>query len=99
MAKPLDLGTFRTRYQVIQLPDGTKLKLIKPTERVYIKLLDLKDIKGETLVESINELADVILNNNSEKIQVDTDDLTLEMKYAVITRYSEFVDEILSDPN
>lgn len=99
MAKPLDLGTFRAKYQVIMLPDGKRLKLLKPTEGVYIKLLDLKDIKGETLVEAVNELADIILNNNLEKIQVDIEELSLDMKYAVIERYSEFVEEVLADPN
>lgn len=103
MSKALDLSLFVNQTLDITLPDGDIIKVKKPTEKGVMKLMALQNIDEEHAFEAMNELVLFILNSNKEGEEFDQewidDNLDWSMKTAVITAYSEFINELQSDPN
>ena len=107
MNKVLDLSAFKVETLDITMLDGTKLNINKPTQKIYIEILKLQNIAeekdAEKQLEAIAELAATILSNNTNGFQYSKEDveqtLPIELQYAVIQAYSEFIAEIQNRPN
>jgi hypothetical protein len=91
MSKQMVQELKNKEYPMIILPDKTKVKLLEPTSKIFASILDLKNLKGDKIVEVIDKLSNDILNNNAENIRVDIAPLSLQMRYEVIEIYSKSV--------
>lgn len=103
MSKALDLSLFVNQTLDITLPDGDVIKVKKPTEKGVMKLMALQQTDEEHAFEAMNDLVLFILNSNKEGKQFSQDwvddNLDWSMKTAVIQAYSEFINELQSNPN
>lgn len=103
MSKALDLSLFVNQTLDITLPDGSVIKIKKPTEKGVMKLMALQNVDEAHAFEAMNELILFIFNSNKEgKVFTEEwmeDNLDWSMKTAVVTAYSEFINELQSDPN
>lgn len=102
----IDLSVFEDQTLDLKLPDGTLLKIQKPTQRMVIEMLKFKklDVKNpDAVIKAVDSVVSMILNNN-ENIKTFTQDdidkvLNFSMKMAIIQGYSEFIIKVQSDPN
>lgn len=103
MSKALDLSLFVNQTLDITLPNGEVIKIKKPTEKGVMKLMALQNIEEDKAFEAMNELVMFILNSNKEGKEITQDwiddNLDWSMKTAVIQAYSEFINELQSNPN
>lgn len=103
MSKALDLSLFVNQTLDITLPDGSMIKVKKPTEKGVIKLMALQNVDEDKAFEAMNELIVFIMNSNKEgKVFTQEwidDNLDWTMKTAVVQAYSEFINELQADPN
>lgn len=106
MGKILDLSIFKEETLDITMMDGTTLHIMKPTQAMVIKVLQMRNINAESepekIVEAFNALVLSILNcNDAAKVftQKDIEAIPMKAKTAIINAYSEFITGIQSDPN
>ena len=105
--KMLDLSVFENETFDITLPDRKMIRIIKPTQRLVIELLKLKEIdnnaSAKKVVAALNKITLDILNTNDEGIQYTSDyiekNLNTQMKTALISAYSNFVTGITNQKN
>lgn len=98
----VDLTQFNEKYFDIKLIDGTVINVPKPTQEMYIKLLNLKDVKiSANLVNETKDLAFKILIQNIEKHRIDRKKAipTIEVAMAIIDGYAKFIEDVINHPN
>ena len=90
----------------ITMPDGKVIHITKPTQQMVIRMLHLRDIDEssapEKIVAAINTMVLQILNSNDGGAVYElayVEDMSIKMKSAVITAYSEFITGLQSNPN
>lgn len=105
MKNVLDLSVFSAITLDIKLPDGRLLKLMKPTQRLVIKLMALKSLDvsdSKAIMTALDDMTLDILNSNDsgtifDMIFVNT--LNTAMKSALVRAYTDFITQVQSDPN
>lgn len=111
----LDLSQFKEEYFEIPFPNGTNVRVKKPTERIFIDFLKLnsklndneiknggEDKRAEFYISAIDEMLLIILNNNADmKVykNVDIEWMSIDIKTYIINEYSKFMSNLLSHPN
>ena len=105
MGRILDLSVFRQETLDITLLDGTTARVGKPSQRMVIEVLKLRNInaktKPETVIRAMDDLVLGILNSNVDGRAFAAEDLanlTFEMKNAIISAYNAFVIEMQANP-
>lgn len=102
MPKALDLRVLVEKTWEVTLINGKKLDVKKPTKRIQTLMESMKnDMTLEEQVKLTNDATVAILNNNQEGYPVKklTKEYTIEIQLAVIRGYSEWLHELMSDPN
>ncbi len=103
MSKALDLSLFVKQTLDITMLDGTILHIKKPTQGNVIKLLAFKETNEDNALEAMEELTYIILNSNMENKEYSkewiAENLDWTMKAAIIRAYSEFINELQTNPN
>lgn len=105
MSKILDLGVFQEETLDIKMIDGTTIHIIKPTEAMVIRVLQLrnigKELDAEKVVKAFNDLVLSIINTNDAGIVYErkyVEELSMKVKSAIINAYAEFISGIQSNP-
>lgn len=106
MGKILDLSVFKEETLDITMPDGKLIHIMKPTQMMVIRVLQLRNInensEPEKIMSSFNALVLAILNSNDAGIVFEekmVEEMPMRMKTAIIDAYSSFITGIQSDPN
>ncbi|MEG2858066.1 MAG: hypothetical protein RR994_05555 [Clostridia bacterium] len=105
MSRILDLTVFDAETLDITMPDKSVLHIVKPTQRMVINMLRMKDVQKkepDEIMKSFNELSCAILNNNDNGQRIEfsfVENMPMRMKTAIITAYSNFITSLQSDPN
>lgn len=101
----LDLSAFQEETLDVLMADGSMLHLKKPTQELAIGMMNLRFIDekspSEAIVAKLNAMVCRILNNNADGLQIGMDSvaaLTLDVKTAILTGYSEFATKLQSNP-
>ena len=101
----LDLSAFRQETLDIAMLDGTTLRVGKPSQRLVIEVLKLRDLEAtsapEAVLRAVDELVLSILNGNIDHrtfAPPDLDDLTLDMKTAIIDAFGRFILKLQTNP-
>lgn len=105
--KILDLSAFMQETLDIKMPDGKEISLAKPTQKMVVAILALREkaTDKEHLVETVGAMNEVVLNIlntnvNGVKFKLeDVEGLNMQMKTAIIKAYSEYIAGIQSNPN
>lgn len=103
----LDLSVYAEKIWEVTMIDGTELRIKKPTQKQLILLngYDTKLNKAENFEDKLNVLNEVavfILNNNEEgkKYKVkDLEEMQIDVLYAIYFGYTNFITEVMSNPN
>lgn len=103
MSNILDLSVFQEQYMEVKMPDGTMLKLSKPTQKMVIELLKFQNLNEnsapEEIVDALDKITLEILSTDKNGTKVTIADLNIRMKLALIQEYSKFITEVQSNPN
>jgi len=107
MGKVLDIGVFQDKTIKVKLPEGKILRLRKPTERMAIAAIALRQIdegtEQEEVIRALNAIAIEILNNNDEGLKFTQEDmeyqLSVDDRLNLISVYEAFIEELQSNPN
>lgn len=102
MPKALDLRVLVERSWEVTLLDGHVLNIKKPTKRIQTLMENVTDdISVEEQLVIMNDCTIAILSNNKENYAIDEIDseYTLDIQLAIIRGYSEWLHELLNDPN
>lgn len=106
MSMILDLSAFKEESLDVTMPDGKVLHIVKPTQAMVIKVLQLRNIDNnsepERIIASFNSLVKNILNSNNAGIAFEdkyVEEMPMNMKTAIINSYSEFITGLQSNPN
>jgi hypothetical protein len=106
MSKVLDLTTFIEETLDVKMPDGTQISLKKPTEKMVIAMINMRDkAESKDPIEQMKSISDMILlilnsNTNGKKFSAeDIEDLSIPMRTAIIRSYSNYITGLQSDPN
>ncbi len=106
MGKILDLSIFKEDTLDIRLLDGTLLHISKPTQRMVIEMLKLKNISDDTTAEQLAATMDTlvlgILNSNRDGRNYNLRfvmDMQLRLKHAIINAYAEYITGVQANPN
>ena len=107
MANILDLTVFKEQTLNIKLLDGTQINIKKPNQEFMIKLLGFKEeaSKRSNSVDSLELIKDLVLdvlnfNKNGRKFTAeDIDDYDLVIQQAIIKAYTNFINEVMGNPN
>lgn len=103
MSKVLDLSLFVKQTLDITMPDGDILHIKKPSQAMVIKLMAFQEVEEDKAFEALDELCLLVLNNNKEgkTFTADwlNDNFDWVMKSAVVKAFSEFIQELQSNPN
>lgn len=101
----LDLSVFKERYYEVKMPEGNTITLPKPTQRMVIKFLSLRNINEKTepavVVGALNAITLELINSNIEGKVYEAkyvEDMPIQMKTALINGFSEFIAGIQADP-
>lgn len=101
----LDLRLFASETLDITMPDGSVLHVKKPTERIIIELVRLRDFDPnsapDVVLAVVNKCAHMILNNNEEGVAVSKDQiaaLPVAAKGAILDAFTEMASRINADP-
>lgn len=107
MANILDLSVFKEQTLNIKLLDGTQINIKKPNQEFMIKLLGFKEevSKRSNSVDSLELIKDLVLdvlnfNKNGRKFTAeDIADYDLVIQQAIIKAYTNFINEVMGNPN
>lgn len=106
MGKILDLSSFIETTLDVKMPNGDTIHLRKPTQKMVITMLRLREDAAaadpEKQLAVIDDCIYEILNTNNDGktyTKEDVANLSIAMKSALIKGYSEFIAGIQSDPN
>lgn len=103
--KILDLSVYQQTTFDITFPSGEVLKVKKPTQAIVIEMVALsqKDQNNQAaLLESLVDVCAAVLSNNTEGKQFTAEwvskELDIVMISAIIRGYSDFIQELQSNP-
>lgn len=102
MPKALDLRILVEKTWEVTLLDGTIINVKKPTKKIQLLMEQMKDeITIEQQVNLTKDATIAILNNNQEDFQVKhlPGEYDLSIQLAILRGYSEWLTELLTDPN
>ena len=107
MANILDLSVFKEQTLDIKLLDGTQINIKKPNQKFMIKLLGFKEeaSKRSNSVDSLELMKELVLdvlnfNKNGRKFTAeDIADYDLVIQQAIIKAYTNFINEVMGNPN
>ncbi len=106
MSNVLDLSVFKEETLDITMPEGNVLHIMKPTQAMVIKMLQLRAINDKTapevIVKEFNALALAILNSNdAAKVYTNEqiENMSMGMKSAIIEAYGKFITGLQNNPN
>ena len=101
----LDLSAYVEETADVTMADGNVIHLKKPTERLVIHLMQLRDIDENSeplaILSTLNRIAQEILNNNADGAAFDLKTVSAmqtDQKAAIIRAYSEWANELRSNP-
>lgn len=105
MSEILDLRAYVEETADVRMTDGTLLRLRKPSQRMVIHLMQLKDLDEKTpaedTIERLNGVTLEILNNNADGLafgQESAEALTLDMKLMLVSAYADFATRLQANP-
>lgn len=105
MPKILDLSAYREETADITMQDGKVLHLRKPSERMVIHILQMRDLDdsspSEEVLSVLNRVLLDILNTNADGYEFKMDgirDMTLDVKLRIIQAYADWATELQSNP-
>ena len=105
MSVILDLSVFDTETADIRFGDGTVLHLKKPTQRMVIHMLAMKDIDESKppleIVAALDRMCIEILNNNTEGVAFDAKSVAAldpDKKTAILREYSAWATQLQANP-
>lgn len=100
--KILDLSVFKQYTFDITFPDGSLLKVKKPTQAIVIEMVALSQLDQAAVLEGLIEICAAILSNNTEGKTYTAEwvaaELDIVMVSAIVKGYSVFIQEIQNDP-
>ncbi|MDD3502506.1 MAG: hypothetical protein PHE63_00245 [Eubacteriales bacterium] len=107
MSKILDLKQISNKNTFdIKLFDDSVLKIKKPTQQMFVELVQLQELDDDdymTLLEALYNVMFMILNNNTENRAFDksyvSDNFDIELLKVVIESYFSFAKNLLSEKN
>lgn len=107
MANILDLSVFKEQTLDIKLLDGTQINIKKPNQEFMIKLLGFKEeaSKRSNSVDSLELMKELVLdvlnfNKNGRQFTAeDIADYDLVIQQAIIKAYTNFINEVMGNPN
>lgn len=107
MANILDLSVFKEQTLDIKLLDGTQINIKKPNQEFMIKLLGFKEesSKRSNSADSLELIKNLVLdvlnfNKNGRKFTAeDIADYDLVIQQAIIKAYTNFINEVMGNPN
>lgn len=105
MGKILDLSVFQDETLDITMKEGNVLKIPKPSQKMAIKMMELKELDNsdaEKVLETLDALTIDVLNSNVNGKVYDKqyiDNLPIKAKLAIITSYTEFLTDLQNNPN
>lgn len=105
MSVLLDLSVYQEETADIRMMDGQLLHLKKPSQKMVIDMLQLgtlsPELNGTEIQRALNLVLLEILNNNADGLtfgEETAEALTLDMKLAIVSAYSEFATKLQSNP-
>ena len=107
MANILDLSVFKEQTLDIKLLDGTQINIKKPNQKFMIKLLGFKEeaSKRSNSADSLELMKNLVLdvlnfNKNGRQFTAeDIADYDLVIQQAIIKAYTNFINEVMGNPN
>lgn len=105
--KSLDLTFFNNATWSVTMPNGLKLEVKKPSQKLLRVLNEkIKDVDSEkdatVQLQKLTSLTKILLSNNNNDVVIDEevmDSMTTDMLYAIYFGYQEFVSEVVTNPN
>ena len=101
----LDLSVFREETADVRMADGSVLHLKKPTQRMVIHMLEMKDVDADSpaleILGTLDRVTGEILNNNADGVSFDAKTvsaLPTDMKVSVLQAYSDWAVQLQSNP-
>lgn len=101
----LDLTVFKEETLDITMMDGKQLHVRKPSQRMVIEIIKLRDVDEhstpEEIIGAMNRMVDMILNDNTEEVHfapTDVESMSLKVKQAILNAYTAFTLEIQKNP-
>lgn len=99
----LDLSVFEDETLDIRMGDGRVLHVRKPTERMVIEILRIRESEGtpEEILEKFDRLVLKILNSNTDGVTFAWEDvraLSRKAKIAVGRAYTRYIEELQANP-
>lgn len=101
----LDLTVFREETLDITMMDGKVLHVCKPSQRMVIEIIKLRDLDErsapEEIIGAMNRLVGMILNDNTENVHFTPEDverMSLKVKREILNAYTAFTLEIQKNP-
>ena len=103
--KILDLSVYAEQTLDITFPDETILHVKKPTQAIVIAMMNLAQLNQEnqaSLLEGLVEICAAILDNNKEGKSITPEwvanELDIVMISAIVKGYTQFTEELQSNP-
>lgn len=101
----LDLKPFLEETLDINMADGQKLRIPKPSQRMLIKIMGFREIGEDTppdkVREALNDMTTEILNGNIDGYTIDAASIagmSDKMKLQILSAYTEFMRKVQDDP-
>lgn len=100
MPKALDLRVLQEKTWEVILLDGRVVHIYKPTQKIRYMMNDFQECTdAASQMVLVSDIVREILSHNREGVTPDLADYDLSIKLAVIRGYSQWLTELLSDPN
>ena len=101
----LDLKAFVDETLDIEMANGNKLRIPKPSQEMVLKILAMQTIDvnapEEKAMEALNRLVGDILNSNIDGVTIDRASIHAlgeNPKIAIVNAYTEFMKKLQSNP-
>lgn len=101
----LDLAAYQEETADIRMADGTVVHLRKPSERLVLELLRLKDVDPngdpQQILDTLNRVTTAILNNNANGLAFpasEVEKLFYDQKMAIVSAYTDFATTLQARP-
>lgn len=105
MAVILDLSVFRDETADIRMAGGQVLHLKKPTQRMVIHMLQMKDLDADKppleVLAALDGMAFEILNNNRDGVQFtrkSVSEMDTELKANILQAYADWATKLQANP-
>ncbi len=101
----LDLQAYQEETADIRMADGRVVRLRKPSERLVLELLRLKDVDpdgdAQEILDTLNRVTTAILNNNADGVTFPAgavERLFYDQKMAIVSAYTDFATQLQARP-